>query len=47
MSDGSIIVGVELKISLRVVADRTYVGSGGADHDMAAVAALPDAVSVS
>ena len=37
---------VDLEVSLRMVADRTDIGSGGADYDVAAVAAFPDTVAV-
>ena len=42
-----IIVSAKLEISLRVIADRTYVGSCRTDHNVAAVAAFPDTVAVS
>ena len=38
----SIILFVDLKVSLRMVADGTYLGRLGPDDNVTAVAALPD-----
>ena len=42
----SIVLGYQLKVTLRMVADRTNFGCCLADDDVSAVAALPDTVSV-
>ena len=39
---GSIIIGAELEVGLRMGADGAYGGGAGADVDVAAVAAHPD-----
>ena len=38
----SIILCMNLKIALRVIAGRAYLGSFGSHYDMSAVAAFPD-----
>ena len=41
-----IVIGTQFKVCLRMITDRTYIRSAGTDHDMSAVAAFPNAVSV-
>lgn len=43
---GLVILSIDLEEALRMHADWAYLRSLGADHDMSAVAALPDTVTV-